>query len=202
MNVNTITVSAEEATRKLDKYRSINARLRTREDEKLASLYAAISRGARVLNLPGAFRQTGLNELGQPRLAIARADMETLSFAPNAGPGRWSPDRVDGGGLFFKSPYNERATKTQVALPRGTFAQESLTKKYLRSPVPHVPPDVRSKRAGLHNFHILFEVQKWEEYPVDPFLLRRVAGHLYVVEAEWELTELEASLLDSMRGGN
>jgi hypothetical protein len=185
MNVNTLVVSAEEATRKLDQYRSINAKLRTREDEKLALLYAAVSRGARVLNLPAAFRQTGLNELGQPRLAIARADLQAVCFAPNAGPGRWSPDRVDGGGLFFKPPYNERATRTHVALPRGTFAQEALTKKLLRSPVPHVPPAVRPTRAGLHNFHILFEVTRWDEYPVDPFLMRHIGGHLYVVEAEW-----------------
>lgn len=202
MNVSTLTVSREEAERKLDQYRSINARLRTREDERLASLYGAVSKGARVLNLPGAFKQTGLNELGQPRLAIARADMDTIHFAPNAGPGRWSPDRVEGGGLFFKSPYNERATRQIVAVPRGTFDRAVLGTKYLRSPVPHVPPDVRPTRAGLHNFHILFEVKKWEEYPVDPFLLRHLGGHLYVVEAEWELTPLEAALLDSMRGGN
>ena len=69
----------------------------------------------------------------------------------------------------------------------------------LRTHVPHVPPDVRP-RFKLSNYHILFEVKAWEEYNVDPFLLRRIAGHLYVVEAEWELTELEASLLKALTG--
>lgn len=203
MNVTTLTVSRDEAERKLDQYRSIQARRRTREDEQLQSLYAAVSKGARVLNLAGAFRQTGLNEHGQPRLAVARADLGAVSFAPNAGPGRWgSPDRVEGGGLFFKNPYNERATRTQVALPRGTFEASELCRTYLRSPVPHVPPDVRPKRAGLHNYHILFEVKEWTAYPVDPFLIRRISDLLFVVEAEWELTEVEAALLGAMNVGN
>jgi hypothetical protein len=68
----------------------------------------------------------------------------------------------------------------------------------LKSAVPHIPANLRPK-FKLNNYHILFEVQNWEEYPVDPFLLKRVVGNLFIVIAEWELTELEASLLGSMR---
>jgi hypothetical protein len=66
--------------------------------------------------------------------------------------------------------------------------------------VPHIPPACRPK-FGLHNYHILFEVQEWKAYPVDPFLMRRVMGNLFVVEAEWDLTPLEVELLSSMSGG-
>jgi len=65
--------------------------------------------------------------------------------------------------------------------------------------VPHIPPPIRPQ-IHLRNFHILFEVEKWNEYPVDPYLLRRIEGHLFVVVAEWELTALEAALLGSMTG--
>jgi len=65
---------------------------------------------------------------------------------------------------------------------------------------PHIPPALRPK-INLKNFHILFEVQSWEEYPVDPFLLRRIQGNLFLIIAEWELTPLEASLLEAMKKG-
>lgn len=68
----------------------------------------------------------------------------------------------------------------------------------LRSAVPHIPPSIRPEFA-LSNYHILFEVKEWAVYPVDPFLLRRISGMLFVVEAEWELTELEVMLLSSMQ---
>lgn len=44
--------------------------------------------------------------------------------------------------------------------------------------------------------------RRTEEMPVDPFLLKHIMGDTYAVIAEWELTELEASLLGSMRSGN
>jgi hypothetical protein len=43
---------------------------------------------------------------------------------------------------------------------------------------------------------------EWEAYPVDPLLMRRISGMLFVIEAEWELYLLEALLLASMVQGN
>jgi len=67
--------------------------------------------------------------------------------------------------------------------------------------VPYIPPDVRPRFAPI-NYHILFEVKKWEAYPVDPFLMRRISGMLFIIEGEWELSPLEAELLASMIQGN
>lgn len=211
MNVNTLVVSADEALRKLEQYRAIRSRQRTSEDQQVEALYASISKGARVLNLPGAFRQTGLNERGEPRLAVARADWGVVQFHPRKGPNQrdsWST--TDGAGGFRRAgpgggwaQWNYQATAQNITLPGGTFDDRALARAGLSSPVPHIPPQCRpSGRAGLSHYFILFEVQDWKRYPVDPFLLRRVSGHLYVVEAEWELTELEASLFSAMRGGN
>ncbi len=204
MNVTTLTVSADEAQHKLDQYRSVIGKRRLKEDDKLESLCNSISKGARVLNLAAAFKQAGLNERGEPKLAIARADWPNVYFRPRAAIGigwdSWST--IDGAGGFSpRSQWNRLAVAQNVWLPEGTFDNAVLTRNRLESPVPHIPPALRP-RFSLHNYHILFEVQEWKAYPLDPFLLRRISGMLFVVEAEWDLTPLEAELLASMRAGN
>lgn len=211
MNVNTLAVTREEALHKLEQYRAVKARQRTREDAALESLYQSVSKGARVLNLVAAFRQTGLNERGEPRLAIARADWGVVQFHPRMGPNQqYSWHATDGAGGFRRggpgggwAQWNFQATAQNISLPGGTFDDKALVRTGLSSPVPHIPPHCRPQgRLGLTHYFVLFEVLSWKQYPVDPFLLRRISGHLYVVEAEWELTELEAGLLSAMRGGN
>lgn len=192
MNVNTILISKEQAQQKLDEYRSIVDKKRVAEDNKLQSLYAAVSKGARVLNLAAAFKQTGLNEFKQPKLAMARADWQMVHCY------RWS-ETGTGWGLRFTHRNTGRNYVSDVRVPMGMGYNEIFDSR-IRSRVPHVPPSCRPKYS-LSNYHILFEVEKWEEYPVDPFLLRRIEGMLFVVEAEWELTPLEASLLSAMTHG-
>lgn len=204
MDVNTLVITKEQAEAKLDQYKSIVDKRRVVEDDHLQSLYASISKGARVLNLAAAFKQTGLNRYGEPKLAIARADWRDVHFRPRAAMGAnfssWST--VDGAGGFSpRREWNHLAKVQNLWLPGNTFNDQLLTRKGLYSPVPHIPPECRP-RFGLHNYHILFEVEEWQTYPVDPFLLRRISGMLFVVEAEWELTPLEAELLASMRSGN
>ncbi|MFN7948356.1 MAG: hypothetical protein U0Z53_23595 [Blastocatellia bacterium] len=201
MNVSTLTISREDAERKLDEYKSVLSKLRTAEDEKLRTLYTAVSKGAQVINLASAFKETGLNEQWQPRLAIARADWRTVFCHRNPSrPGYQSTSGTTG--FSGNLSWNSLATARNILLPNDTFTWSAATRWWqLRSPVPHIPPSVRP-RFSLENYHILFEVQHWQEYPIDPFLLRRIDGMLFVVEAEWELTELEAALLASMRQGN
>lgn len=216
MNISTLTISGPEAQQKLDQYRSILGKRRVKEDDKLEALYASITKGARVLNLAEAFKQTGLNDQQQPKLAIARADWKTVYCVRNpsvkASEG-WSNSVSNTVGFTSSPRWNYLAMATNIVLPANTFAwKNSWNEKYkyhqlnvswsvLTSPVPHIPPSCRPK-FGLHNYHILFEVEKWQTYPVDPFLLRRISGMLFIVEAEWDLTPLEAELLASMRGGN
>ena len=145
-----------------------------------------------------------MSETGQPKLAIARADWKTVYFHPKKtienGDGWYRYNHnVTGAGCFNDSPrFIPNAYARTYSLPRGTFS-ENLSVRNIWSRVPHIPPRLRPT-IHLRNFHILFEVEKWEEYPVDPYLLRRIEGYLFVVVAEWELTPLEASLLSSMAG--
>jgi hypothetical protein len=56
MNVNTLVITKEEAEAKLAQYRFIVGKRQVAEDDHLQSLYASISKGARVLNLAAAFK--------------------------------------------------------------------------------------------------------------------------------------------------
>jgi len=196
MNVSTIAVPRETAIQKINDIEALKPKQRTDEDDALLSVFKAVRKhDARVINIVDAFRQTGLNELGQPRLAIAPADWDLVNFEPT---------HDLRGGMFFQMKKNApwRVSESGlIRLPNDTFQMPigTFRRSRLKSPVPHIPANLRPKYK-LSNYHILFEVQKWEEYPVDPFLLKRITGNLFIVLAEWELTELEASLLGSMRG--
>ena len=72
--------------------------------------------------------------------------------------------------------------------------------------VPLVPAQVKqqlrqsNRSMKLENYHVLWEVEEWYERrviepPIDPFLLKHIGGTLYAVLAEWDLTELERSVL-------
>jgi hypothetical protein len=205
MDVRTVTIKQDTAMMKIADLKALKKSQRTAEDDALLSLYTSIAkRGTRVLSLAAAFRQTGLNEFGQPRLAIARGDWPKVVFSTR---GDAEHDKsVPGYTYFYRSgKFSEVGKPTErvstVRLRNDVLPAFKLS-KLLSSPVPYVPADIRPK-FHLRNYHILFEVEEWtEEMPVDPFLLKHVMGDTYIVIAEWELTELEASLLGSMRSGN
>lgn len=199
MNVSTLSIPKETAARKAEEYAELSGKQRSREDDALANLYKSIAKtGVKVINILDAFRATGLNEKGQPKLAIARADWQTVYFHQRANFNQWfSRSNRGGGGFGANSQWNKNAKASNIVLPENTFDNEKLTNSNLKSSVPHIPPKLRPK-INARNFHILFEVQNWETYPVDPFLLRRVQGNLFLIIAEWELTPLEASILDAI----
>lgn len=78
-----------------------------------------------------------------------------------------------------------------LAPERRTLEDELLRDAYRAAAAGQRP-------SMLSRYHILFEVERWQRYPVDPFLLRHIAGPFYTVEAEWELSALEASLLSAL----
>jgi hypothetical protein len=130
-----------------------------------------------------------------------RADWKEVHFHPRRRLlSDWGTEE-GGGGFRDNRWWKWQSIRRNIALPRLTFDNKALTDRRLKSPVPHIPPDVRPRFAA-HNYHILFEVKEWQAYPVDPFLMRRISGMLFIIEAEWELSPLEAELLASMIHGN
>lgn len=196
MNVTTITIDQEEARQKLREYAAQDTAERTPADDLLRAAYRAAADGERLINIHAAFHATGLSERGEPRLAIARADWGVCVFHPHTAIGiGW----LDGAGAFTSHRRIDARLRTNcVSLPAGTFDTQALTHRLLMSPLPHIPPRLRVRPSALRRHHILFEVTQWEEYPVDPFLLRHIGGSFYAIEAEWELSALEASLLSAL----
>ncbi len=197
MNVSTIVVSQDTAIRKVADLKALTKSQRTEEDDALLSLYSSVAKhGARVITLSAAFKQAGLNELAQPRLAIAPADWQKVNFARNHNLTSGEFFRMKEGRYSWQA---SEAGKIRLApnvfpVPIGTFNRRRLTTQ-----VPYIPAAIRPK-FHLRNYHVLFEVEKWTfEMPVDPFLLKHIMGETYAVIAEWELTELEASLVGGMR---
>jgi hypothetical protein len=69
--------------------------------------------------------------------------------------------------------------------------------------VPPIPFHLRPN-GDASKYFILWEVEKWEEWrpssaPGDPLLLERIAHPIYVVVAQWDLSDLEKRILESFR---
>lgn len=179
MDVNTITIDKEEALEKLQEYRNIAKSKRREEDVDFRRMFRAAAKGYPLIDVSMAFQQTGLNEKNQPRLAMARADWENCHF--------WRYDK--------RFCYSARYKTNSFRIPEKAWdwnkAQSNLV-----TPVPFIPPKLRPD-GNISNYWILFEVQDWKSYPADPFLLQQVSGWLYSVIGEWELTDLERSLLSN-----
>jgi len=69
--------------------------------------------------------------------------------------------------------------------------------------VPAIPFHLRPN-GDAEKYFILWEVDEWKEWqqtraPGDPLLLERIAHPIYVVVAQWDLSELEKRILESFR---
>jgi hypothetical protein len=185
MNVQTIQVDPAHALQKLDEYKQATKNERHEQDVMLRRAYKLAAKGYRLINVAAALKETGLNEKGQPRLALARADWKDVVFTFS-----WWRS----GKRCFSHIDRPQENYIRYEIPDEIYPAELLTNKHLKSPVPHIPPSARP-RYKLENYHILFEVKSWEEYPADPYLLKHVHGWIYAVIAEWELSPLELMIL-------
>lgn len=181
--------------------------LETIEKEDIVAMesYRAMMKGARLLNVASAIRGAGLNADNMlPELAIARAswsqvvlkiDHRHLQFCkPNTYP-NWS------------SNMQRYTNSTQViGFARDMLGAELYNAQwrkdnkwpsvdYQKAQVPTIPAHLRPS-GDLDDYFILFEA-KWEkEAPPDPILLKHVAGQMYSVLAQWDLTPLEKAVLE------
>lgn len=199
MNIETIDVSKDAAKKKLVEYRNSVKEQLTDEDKEIMRGYQAIAKGHEVLHVKNVIRDAGYNEEGLPSLAIARADAD------------W---------CLFRRAYNENhhhvmaitenaigdhfCTRQRFAFPSDFFPtkEERNEKGWSRDSkamVPPVPAPLRPKHK-LSNYHTLFEAEWKPEPPLDPILLRRIGGDLFVVVAQWNLTDLERAVLSGRFG--
>lgn len=168
--------------------------------------YKALAEGHQLIQLDAAIRGGGFHASGFPKLAIARADRERVRFTWMPGTtlvrydARADPSRGGRGspGTLVRRVDLKRAHEVTRRLPDGSYFYRMLDGW---SQVPLLPAEHRPERGLLKDWFILWEVEQWyasdltTEPDRDPLLLQHVAGQLYAVLAEWELTDLERAVM-------
>ncbi len=162
--------------------------------------------GKPLINLSEVFANCPLDENDLPKLAVARADrFQVMMQIPN------NPKNIQ---VQFIALGENVETSSQLwssptlcklfsmpQIPEKTEGHFSLDRYSL---IPMVPADVRNQphvSATLNKYHTLWEVDNWSEAhhglipDRDPLLLEHLLGDLYVVQAAWELTELERAIM-------
>lgn len=198
MQLPTITADPAEALRKHQAY--LNEQHADAYDfsTRCAAAYEALQSGRALISLSAAIRAGGLDDNGRPRLAVARADRkevymswrrgdEIIRFCSAAQPHRWSAGEWPALNRFVNM---KQTHQDPQRWQRSGYAL-----------VPAVPADVRPKTGQLSAWFILWEVEHWSETsmtaqpPTDPYLLEHIGGDLYVIIAQWDLTDLERAIM-------
>ena len=198
MNLTTIEMPVSEAASAFREYRtavrSAKVAAINSEDAQIARAYKALADGKQILNIMDAFEGAGVDALGLPKLAIARADEKTITVQRygwadflEIGPEPLVTRHRRGvaAGLVFRFPSDRR------------FEGTTITR---HATVPNIPPHLRPP-FDLKNYHLLWE-PKWEirpRPPGDPALLKHIGGPLYAVLAIWDLTPVEQAVLSLTR---
>lgn len=194
MNVPTITMDKEQAKAKLKAYRAELHHKADAEYQAAAEGYAALAEGLKLIDIGEAIHCGGYFESGLPRLAVARADRPAVHCQR-----RFSSFDFDASRRTNGTP----GPSLLVSVPNQTGNTRHVS-GWTR--VPMVPADVNQSLRAMGRsvartrYHILWEVEKWYERnplepPRDPFLLKHIGGSLYAVLAEWDLTDLEMSVM-------
>jgi hypothetical protein len=180
-------VRAEELGRELlDRYQADG------EPQELRAILAAyhlVAEGKPLVDVEVAIRTAPRDELGRPLLAVARSDRDRV--------------RLHGGwGELTMSAHHPRA-RNITRSPLLTFTFPQRARHYWPdswSPVPAVPLSMRPKRDGafLRRHVTLFEVSAWNEvFDLDPLLLLPVYWPICAVVGAWDLTPIEAAILQA-----
>lgn len=207
MNTPLITMDEAEAKQKMEVYRSRLGKLKGKQVAKEISEqyeaimrgYKALAKGTPLLDLEDVMKVCGHDAKGRPRLAICAADGKIVNFS-------W---RSSNSGLFRSlGKYTERHERfVMMTRPSSSDvihrAYNDGSKIFFEgyAHVPLVPADVRPKFGTEKDWYVLWEVEKWaderrEVLPDrDPYLLKFLGGSLYAVIAEWDLTDLERSVM-------
>ncbi len=168
------------------------------------AVYGHLRYGKKIIDIYDSFKKAGLNEDGDPRLAICRADAkECYCQKHEDGSAIFSLDR----NIDYWDP--ARKTLNDVKLPSGTFQWQkkdpshslhrwNIKNERVKTIVPIIPAKilVNEVKVLLKNFHIIWEVPEWKPVPPkDPILVKQLTPNLFGVLATWDLTELERAII-------
>ena len=186
MDIQPITMDKKLAREHFERYRALVRKRSQKEDVALMRGFKALSQGRQIIDIVTVMKAAGVDELFRPNLAIIRADAKECFFINYI--------RPDEGARFtpVRSPA-PNATRRCFTLPSDALPKGAETVR-AKAMVPIVPAQYRPHDA-ISNYHILWEAEWQAEPPRDPVLLKRIAKYTFVVLAQWDLTELERSVL-------
>jgi hypothetical protein len=173
-----------------------------KEDETLMEAYRVMAAGQRIINVASVLKAAGRNAQELPKLALAGAHWKYCYLTWCAYKQHFQvSEQAYGAATNGKGSYMDGAS----GFPMHVFGAELFDKKWreahslpqlpAKALVPIIPPELRPA-GDLSGYNILFEAV-WEAAPpVDPLLLRRVHGDIYSVVAQWNLTDIERSVLE------
>jgi len=194
-NTPTIKIDKEKAK---EIYKDYLEAVKTRKEkylEDLKKVYYHLSKGGRILDIYEVFKTSGVNEEGEPKLGIIRADAKKCVFHKQSlGSGRFS-ENID-----WRD--QEIPARFDVQLPSNTFPEWKgnkeleIIRRNIQTKTPICPPHLLPN-GKLDNYYILFEVEEWNEMmkAKDPFLLKRINANAFLILAEWDLTEVEQAVI-------
>ena len=198
MDVATIKMPKHKARERFNEYaEALKTREPTPEDTAAMQGYKALADGKDVLDLFAVFRNSEGDAERRPRLAIGRAHWKFVAVGrTEEGSAIFQETKRLGESIYIHS---KSAWHRRIRLPSGTLHNSARPgggggRENLHAIVPTIPPTIRPPRA-LHRYVILWEAEWKRVPPVDPLLLRQLAGGLYVILASWDLTELERAVL-------
>lgn len=190
MHTTPIEITRDEATRLYKLYQKHKS-YETEIDAEVKAAYQNLSVGKTVIRAIQSVATGGVDELGLPKLALARADAKNvhLSMYGNGSAQMTTAKRA-------RAASRNRIAHQTFDFPAGTFPNAAHWKN-AESIVPRVPVHLRPNHA-MENYYILFEAEWRKAVPIDPLLLRRIGkADLWVVLAHWDLTSVEAAALST-----
>lgn len=193
MDLATLDITPEEATKRLADIEALIAAQRTVEDDAIAAGYRAAKRGLPVISLSQTMAQAGWFPNGLPRFAICRADARQCWVDVRHWGNPWQVTFADR--EWDRGRAQVGAYRVSIDMPPPTSATAN-PQRWARTIVPYIPAQYRPKRGRLGRFHVLWEVDRWTLTPPhDPVLVRHIRGDLWAVLAAWDLTDLERAVL-------
>lgn len=184
MDVQKLTMDKDQARDLYRSYQDHRAGM-TKNDQAIAAIYKRIAQGKLVIRALASITAAGLNAQGLPKLAIMRADIPKVQFCAHNDEVTFNGANRQGNARGYAKDKHFR-----LAMPGMKWNVSNRV-----ASVPLIPVHLRPTKA-IAKYHVLWEAD-WDQYPVDPYLLRRFGEDAWLVVAAWDLTPVERAVMSS-----
>lgn len=183
MNVEKLQMDKDQARDLWRRYQESRDGM-TPNDRAIAAIYKRIAQGRLVIRALASITAAGVGADALPKLAIMRADQKKVQCI------NWNDS------IQFRTPDWHRAKDCNFSLP---MPGAKTSTRYRIADVPLIPIHLRPRKA-IEKYHVLWEAD-WNQYPTDPYLLRRFGADAWLVVAAWDLTDVERAVMSTQLHG-